>query len=84
MNRIKTSEAKSQITPLIGFWINDVFMGEKVKLAIRSSGILEDGTELSSAGQNETFLGILPENVAEKVVECWASLFTPQSVRYRL
>jgi len=85
MNRIKSSDAKSQIRPLIGSWINEVFgSSQALKLAVRSSGTLEDGSDLSCAGQNETFLGILPEDVAEKVVECWASLFTPQSVRYRL
>ena len=54
------------------------------RFAVRSSGVLEDGADMSAAGQNETYLGVKEEQVPLKVLACWASLFTFQSVRYRL
>ena len=87
MNLIKAPNAHTHhISLLITSWIEKVF-GEvttELRLAVRSSGVLEDADDLSCAGQNETFLGVLPHEVPSKVIECWASLFTPQSVRYRL
>lgn len=58
--------------------------GSSLKVAVRSSAIGEDGMDSSSAGQNETFLGIQGINeVLLAVQKCWASLFTTQSVTYR-
>lgn len=63
---------------------------EKLKLegitrfAVRSSAITEDGEDASSAGQYESFLGLQTiEEVFDKIVECWASLYSLQSVLYR-
>lgn len=63
---------------------------EKLKLegitqfAVRSSAITEDGEEASSAGQYDSFLGLQTiEEVFDKIVECWASLYSLQSVLYR-
>lgn len=56
-----------------------------LKVAVRSSAVGEDGAASSSAGQNETFLGI--QNIDQVIVaiqKCWASLFTAQSVTYRV
>lgn len=59
--------------------------GSSLKVAVRSSAIGEDGTESSSAGQNETFLGVRGiDEVLTAVQKCWASLFTTQSVTYRI
>lgn len=55
------------------------------RVAVRSSAIGEDGAESSSAGQNATYLGVDDiEQVTIAIRNCWASLFTPQSVSYRL
>uniref|UniRef100_A0A914DZ71 Pyruvate phosphate dikinase AMP/ATP-binding domain-containing protein n=1 Tax=Acrobeloides nanus TaxID=290746 RepID=A0A914DZ71_9BILA len=51
--------------------------------AVRSSAVGEDGTELSSAGQLETFLQVPIKNISEKILECWASNFRHEIVRYR-
>ncbi|CAG7728499.1 unnamed protein product [Allacma fusca] len=92
-NIILKTGVEDKIEPLVAVWMNKSFVeceGGKFsrlkadKFAVRSSGTLEDGADLSCAGQNETFLGVKEENVAKKIVECWASLFTSQSVRYRL
>lgn len=54
------------------------------RFAVRSSAIGEDSDDASSAGQNETFLGLRNlDEVLESVKKCWASLFTYQSVEYR-
>lgn len=55
-----------------------------IKLAVRSSAVGEDSAGASSAGQNETFLGLKSiEEVLHAIRKCWASLFTYQSVTYR-
>uniref|UniRef100_T1J0M4 Pyruvate phosphate dikinase AMP/ATP-binding domain-containing protein n=1 Tax=Strigamia maritima TaxID=126957 RepID=T1J0M4_STRMM len=57
---------------------------KSMKLAVRSSAIGEDGEELSSAGQNETYLGISGfQNICEAVVNCWASQFTYIAAVYK-
>lgn len=59
--------------------------GPSLKVAVRSSAIGEDGTESSSAGQNETFLGVQKiDQVFVAIQKCWASLFTVQSITYRI
>lgn len=53
-------------------------------VAVRSSATAEDLPDASFAGQQETFLntkGI--DDVLDKVVKCWSSLFTPRAIFYR-
>jgi len=53
-------------------------------VAIRSSATAEDLPDASFAGQQETFLNIRgAEDVLNKVVKCWSSLFTPRAIFYR-
>ncbi|MEM7362446.1 MAG: PEP/pyruvate-binding domain-containing protein [Pseudomonadota bacterium] len=53
-------------------------------VAVRSSANAEDLPDLSFAGQQETFLNISgADDVLEAVRNCWASLWTPQAMRYR-
>ncbi|KAI5710479.1 hypothetical protein M8J75_008915 [Diaphorina citri] len=52
--------------------------------AVRSSGIDEDLSSTSAAGQNESVLGVSGyESVGHSILLCWASLFSYQSVQYR-
>ena len=51
--------------------------------AVRSSAVGEDGAELSSAGQMDTFLSVSREDIAEKVKLCWASNFGRHVITYR-
>lgn len=56
-----------------------------VRFAVRSSCVLEDGEVTSSAGQNETFLGLNSDDeIIEGILQCWISLFSCQSVSYRV
>jgi pyruvate,water dikinase len=58
--------------------LKDVFV------AVRSSATAEDLADASFAGQQETYLNIRGANdLLEKVVKCWSSLFTPRAIFYR-
>jgi pyruvate,water dikinase len=58
--------------------VDDVFV------AVRSSATAEDLADASFAGQQETFLNVRGINeVLEKTVKCWSSLFTPRAIFYR-
>jgi pyruvate,water dikinase len=53
-------------------------------VAVRSSATAEDLTDASFAGQQETYLNVRgPDELLEKVVNCWSSLFTPRAIFYR-
>lgn len=54
-------------------------------VAVRSSATAEDQPGTSFAGQQVTFLNITGEaNLLNAVRDCWASLFTPRSIFYRV
>ena len=56
----------------------------QLRLAVRSSAVGEDGLDQSSAGQNETMLGVRGEvEVTASILACWASLYGLRSVEYR-
>jgi len=53
-------------------------------VAVRSSATAEDLPEASFAGQQETYLNVRgPEELIEKTIKCWSSLFTPRAIFYR-
>jgi pyruvate,water dikinase len=55
-----------------------------VFVAVRSSATAEDLPDASFAGQQETYLNVKGENeLLEKTVKCWSSLFTPRAIFYR-
>jgi len=54
-------------------------------VAVRSSATAEDMPGTSFAGQQITFLNVKGEsNLIDSVRKCWASLFTPRSIFYRV
>lgn len=58
---------------------------KKALVAVRSSATAEDLAGASFAGQQATFLNIQGDaNLLVSVKECWASLFTPRSIFYRV
>jgi pyruvate,water dikinase len=58
---------------------------KKQLVAVRSSATAEDLGTTSFAGQQASFLNVSGEaNLLIKVRECWASLFTPRSIFYRV
>lgn len=58
--------------------LNDAFV------AVRSSATSEDSADAAWAGQLESFLNVTHGTLIESVKKCWASLFTPRAIFYRL
>ena len=59
--------------------------GRQVFVAVRSSATAEDLPEASFAGQQSTYLNVQGEGeVVQNIKECWASLFEPRSIFYRV
>jgi pyruvate,water dikinase len=55
------------------------------QLAVRSSAAAEDGADASFAGQFLTELGVCgAEELVASIRRCWASLFVPRALAYRL
>ncbi|NTW89637.1 MAG: hypothetical protein HGB37_01855 [Candidatus Moranbacteria bacterium] len=53
-------------------------------VAVRSSATAEDSAVAAWAGQLESFLNTNSEDLPKNVKSCWASLFTPRAITYRL
>jgi pyruvate, water dikinase len=59
--------------------------GAGADVAVRSSATAEDLPTASFAGQQETYLNVRgEEELVEKVMECFASLFTNRAISYRV
>ena len=54
-------------------------------LAVRSSATCEDAADASFAGLQDTYLWVRgPEEMVRRVRSCWASLYSVESISYRL
>lgn len=82
---IASTPVCSQVSDNIAAVLSRIFTDvDNVFLAVRSSAAGEDGSEASSAGQMETYLGVKGQKqVIDAVRKCWASAFTYQAVQYR-
>jgi pyruvate,water dikinase len=59
--------------------------GKNADVAVRSSATAEDLPTASFAGQQTTYLNVRGENdLLEKVMDCFASLFTNRAISYRV
>ncbi len=59
-------------------------LGEEPRVAVRSSATAEDTASTSFAGMNETFTNVQGgDELVRRVVDCWASLWSPRVVAYR-
>jgi pyruvate,water dikinase len=59
--------------------------GKDVDVAVRSSATAEDLPTASFAGQQTTYLNVRGEDdLLEKVMDCFASLFTNRAISYRV
>ena len=64
--------------------LNKRFSLKDAFVAVRSSATAEDLPDASFAGQQETYLNVKGQDeLLEKVVDCWSSLFTPRAIFYR-
>ena len=50
--------------------------------AVRSSGLVEDSSTGSYAGQFDTYLYVRRTDVVDHIKRCWASAFTPRNLAY--
>jgi pyruvate,water dikinase len=58
---------------------------EVLPVAVRSSATAEDLPTASFAGQQDTYLWVEgTDKVIQNVRKCWASLFTPRAIAYRI
>lgn len=53
-------------------------------VAVRSSATAEDGSSASWAGELESYLNTTDANLLDNIKKCWASLFTPRAIFYRI
>ncbi len=64
--------------------LNNKLNLKDIFVAVRSSATAEDLPGASFAGQQETYLNVKgADDLIEKVVKCWSSLFTPRAIFYR-
>jgi pyruvate,water dikinase len=83
---IKQMFMDSEIMPELADKIKEAYkqLGEGL-VAVRSSATAEDLPEASFAGQQSTYLNIEgPDEVVDAVLRCWASLFEPRAIYYRV
>ena len=63
----------------------DELTGGSMPVAVRSSATTEDADDASFAGLQDTFLWVLSgEDMVARVRECWGSLYSVESMTYRL
>jgi pyruvate,water dikinase len=73
-NAVKS--AYKELNKMVG--MKDVFV------AVRSSATAEDLPDASFAGQQETYLNVRgADDLLDKIMKCWSSLFTPRAIFYR-
>lgn len=61
------------------------YQTDTVPVAVRSSATAEDLPTASFAGQQDTYLWIQDLGpIIDRVKRCWASLFTPRAIDYRI
>lgn len=83
--RIKSLILKAEISTDISQGIISSFQNlNSPYVAIRSSATAEDGADHAWAGQLDSYLNITEEKLLDSVKKCWASLFTPRAIFYRL
>ena len=53
-------------------------------VAVRSSATAEDSSAAAWAGQLESYLNTTEKDLIGNIKQCWASLFTPRAIFYRI
>ncbi|MEI7426081.1 MAG: PEP/pyruvate-binding domain-containing protein [Candidatus Moraniibacteriota bacterium] len=53
-------------------------------VAVRSSATAEDGANAAWAGQLESYLNSDSKNLINNIKKCWASLYAPRAIFYRI
>jgi len=84
--RIETAELPDELLSAIATAYAELCRGSnEAPVAVRSSATSEDSADASFAGLQDTYLWVRgAEGVARSVRSCWASLYSVESVTYRL
>jgi pyruvate,water dikinase len=81
--RIERAPVPEPLCRTVRVWYRH--LGNTAPVAVRSSATSEDGADASFAGLQDTYLWVRgEESVLTSVRRCWASLFSVESVTYRL
>ncbi len=83
--RIKDGIISTPLDPELGETVASSVLtaGADSLWAVRSSATAEDLPEASFAGQQDSFLCVRPEDVADCVRRCWASYWNARAISYR-
>jgi pyruvate,water dikinase len=85
---IKTAVIPADVQNAIGEGYSELCQKcevDPLPVAVRSSATAEDLPTASFAGQQDTYLWIMgADRVIESVRKCWASLYTPRAISYRV
>jgi pyruvate,water dikinase len=85
---IKTAVIPADVQKAIGEGYSELCQKcgvDGLPVAVRSSATAEDLPTASFAGQQDTYLWIISaDRVIESVRKCWASLYTPRAISYRV
>ncbi|MFA5860245.1 MAG: phosphoenolpyruvate synthase [Candidatus Thermoplasmatota archaeon] len=90
--RAREAVLKAKMPPALAHLIREAYASlaraeknDDPLVAVRSSATAEDLPEASFAGQQDTYLNIRGgDMLIEHVQRCWASLYTPRAVYYRV
>ncbi len=83
-SRIKSAIASGLIDPGLLDEVASAVSGFPGSLwAVRSSAVSEDLPGASFAGQQDTYLNVKPEDVAEMARMCWGSYWNERAIAYR-
>jgi len=91
-NAIKSLIGNATLPPAVAAAIREGYAGlcekcqvKDLPVAVRSSATAEDLPTASFAGQQDTYLWVKGiDNVLGMIQSCWASLFTPRAISYRI
>lgn len=84
-NKIRDCILDAEFPKDLGKEVLSEFQKLKTPLvAVRSSATAEDSSIASWAGELETYLNTDKKKLLDNIQKCWASLFTPRAIFYRV
>jgi pyruvate, water dikinase len=82
--RIESTELPAEVRKAIGAAYTRLMGVNRSPVAVRSSATLEDASDASFAGLQDTYLWLSDlATTLERVRSCWASLYSVESISYR-
>ncbi|WP_105615306.1 PEP/pyruvate-binding domain-containing protein [Vallitalea okinawensis] len=83
-NRIKALFIKENVSKKLVGEIKEAFIHiSSGRVAVRSSSTVEDLPGMSFAGQYSSYLNVTQDDLIEKVIRCWQSLWNQRAIDYR-